>query len=996
MGDATKTEATEQPVGEQTLLPQHRRLIEASAIAPDVARERGYYSETDAAALGALGFAPAQRRAPCLVLPLYTTAGVNGVHEIRPDRPRVQRRDGKERPIKYERPTGVRPMVDAHPRTAPVLGDPSVPLLIGEGVRKGDAALSAGFHCLNLTGVYGFRGTNAKGGKCTLADFDDIALDGRTLRVVFDSDLRDNPQVRQAAGRLRALLVRRGARVVVVFLPPGPDGAKVGLDDFLAAGGDLAALIAEAEAAPDGVHVAERLRYALDDVGNAKRFAGQHGEDLRFAWLGEDGVWHAWTGTHWEPGFYDAVQRRAIVTAEHIWHEADDEPDEEAKAAVVKHAHRTNHGGAIKNMIVLARSDPRIATRRDAFDRDPYLLSCANGTLDLRTGELHSHRREELITRAAPVAFDPGAPCRRFEAFLARIFADDTEMVGFVQRALGYSLTGDTGERKFFLAEGSGANGKGTLFNLVADILGPYAWNAPDALVLARRNDDGAPRNDIAALAGKRFVIASETGEGKRLDEPLVKRLTGNDKVTARFLHKEHFEFYPEAKFWWFTNHLPVVTGSDNAIWDRVCRIPFAVRIPEQERIPNFHRRLFEEEAAGVLAWLVRGCLTWQQEGLRPPGTITAATTVYRSQMDTLAPFIEDRCEVANHAQVPSGTLYAAFKEWAEAAGERQISQKKLTQQLEDRGFSVQRVGHARTRTFFGIGLRADVAPPFDGPDGLETPESKPNSDDMLSPPGADASGVRTDATACFGNFESRKVDDVSTKNPKHASASVLASASVRTPYTLVTTDVALAAVLPDLRAAAALGFDTETTALSPRDGRLRLIQLADRDGHAYVIDADVVDVSVLAPLFEGEIGPTLVGHNLAFEVAWLRAAGLPVPPPSRLFDTMLAAQLLSANGRHEKPTDHGLGAVAARELGRTLDKEMQTADWSGELTERHLAYAATDAAVGLPLRAILDIKLADEGLDRVAAIEHACLPAVAWVEEAGAPLDAAAWSVLR
>ena len=291
------------------------------------------------------------------MLPKYTTAGINGAHEIRPDRPRVQTRNGKERILKYEAPVGSKPMIDVHPRSVAVLGDPAVPLLIGEGLRKGDAALSHGFHCLNLSGVFGWRGTTAGGGKRRLDDFDDITLDNRRVRIVFDSDAATNPQVMTAAQRLRAMLERRGAAVQIIVLPPSANGEKQGLDDFFVAGGDLDGLIAEADAVPSGVLVADQVRYHLTDMGNAERFVAQHRDEVRYSRARD--AWHVWTGTHWTDDGWALLERRAKQTVRRIYREAESAASEEEAKAILEHARKSEHAQRLVALVKLARKRAR-------------------------------------------------------------------------------------------------------------------------------------------------------------------------------------------------------------------------------------------------------------------------------------------------------------------------------------------------------------------------------------------------------------------------------------------------------------------------------------------------------------------------------------------------------------------------------------------------------------------------------------------------------------
>jgi P4 family phage/plasmid primase-like protien len=1007
---------------DQPLLDHHRRLLEeGSGIAPAIIAERGYWSATTTDELAALGFVPVQRRVPALVVPRYTTAGVSGPAQIRPDTPRVQKRDGKERRLKYESPITSRNAIDVHPRTVAILGEPSVPLLIGEGIRKGDSAVSHGFHSLNLPGVYGWRGTNAQGGSRTLPDFDDIAINDRRLCIVYDSDGATNPQVQQGATRLRDALLRRHAKAFVLFLPPGLNGEKVGEDDFLVAGGDLAALIAEAEATPSGVFAAALRRYHLTDYGNAERFVAQHRDAVRYCWSAH--AWHVWTGTHWDDEARAVIRQKAKATVRRIYREVDLAASDDEAKAIVKHASQSEAAPRLQALLELAQSEPGIPIAPTDFDRDPWLLNAQNGTIDLRSGELRPHRRTDLLSKIIPLDYDPDARCPRWEQFIDEITAGRPALGAFLQDAVGYSLSGDTRERAFFVGFGGGRNGKTKLYEAIEALLGPYAEHTPVQTLLAKRDPD-RPANELAALRGVRFVSASEPAEGARFDVALVKALTGQDPITARFLFKEFFTYIPEFKIWLMTNHKPGIRETQDAIWDRVKLIPFEVRFyhPDEAapagapRQDLFLDQKLRDELPGILRWAIEGCLLWQRDGLGVPEEVLAATNAYRAEMDILGAFLADICVVHERASVPSATLYTAYSTWCERSGEDKKSKIEVGKALAERGFSAKRVGKSNIDTWFGVGLRAEN----DGNDGPEPSQDDPGppkhaahsaKKDLPEPQSEGMAGDPSDLGR--GQVPESISRAAHVRNPSRKVGSPkVARVAGHGDAVYLTANTELAAILPDLLAADALGLDVETTGLNPRRDRLRLVQLATRE-RVYLIDAAAVDLTPLAALLSHEAGPTLIGHNLSFDVSFLRAAGLPIPDGERLFDTMLASQVLDGGAQKTgaKVDDpgggitrgqpatigyHTLAAVAHRWLGQVLDKSFQMSDWSGPLTDEQLAYAARDCTVLLPLRDALNAALAETNLTKVAALEFAALPAVVCLEATGAPLDVAAWTAVR
>jgi putative DNA primase/helicase len=463
-------------------------------------------------------------------------------------------------------------------------------------------------------------------------------------------------------------------------------------------------LPANGKTAANGVAtVARETPFALTDMGNAHRLVAKHGDGLRYCHLWNK--WLVWDKRRWRVDETGEVVRLAKQTVQAIYAEAAEANDQDASQALAKHALKSQAEARIRAMITLAESEPTIPVRPDELDAHPWLLAVSNGTLDLRNGWLRPHERADLITRLAPVAYEPEAACPIWLAFLERIMDGDADLIGFLQRAVGYALTGNTGERALFLLHGSGANGKSTFLETLRVILGDYAMRTPTETLLARH--EGAIPNDVARLKGARFVAASEAEEGKRLAESLVKALTGGDTISARFMRGEWFDFQPEFKLWLATNHKPIIRGTDKGIWDRIRLIPFLVRIPDDEQDKALSAKLWGE-LPGILAWAVRGCLSWQQFGLDSPAAVMHATSEYRAEMDTLGHFLDNVCTQDNDARVPAQALYSAYKTWAEGAGERPISQRAFSTRLTERGFVHRRSGATGNSVWYGLTVNGD------------------------------------------------------------------------------------------------------------------------------------------------------------------------------------------------------------------------------------------------------------------------------------------------
>jgi putative DNA primase/helicase len=418
------------------------------------------------------------------------------------------------------------------------------------------------------------------------------------------------------------------------------------------------------------------------DAGNAERLVALHGKDLRHCHV--SGKWFCWDGRRWAIDDTGEVVRRATDTVREIYVEAATQDDSSDRDATALHARRSEHESRLRAMIVLARSEPGIPIRPEDLDRDPWRLNVANGTLDLRTGELLPQLRDDLLTKLVPVEFDPTALCPLWDAFLDRIFGGDSDLISYVRRVAGYALTGSTNEQVFFLLYGTGANGKSTFLEVLRTLLADYAKTTGFSTFIHKAHSGVS--NDLARLAGARLVTAQEVEGGARLAEALVKQMTGGDTVQARFLYAEHFEFRPTFKLFLAANHKPLIRGTDHAIWRRTRLVPFVVTIPEEEQDRDLVVRL-KDELPGILAWAVRGCLEWQRDGLGSAAAVSGATREYREDSDILGAFFAERCVLGEAERAAASDIYESYKDWAQRSGEQPVSQTAFGRQLAERGF---------------------------------------------------------------------------------------------------------------------------------------------------------------------------------------------------------------------------------------------------------------------------------------------------------------------
>ncbi|WP_405216002.1 phage/plasmid primase, P4 family [Agrococcus sp. Ld7] len=578
--------------------------------------------------------------------------------------------------------------------TANLVGN-TLPVLLTEGELD---CLLAHQERRGVDGVELYVGIATTGGAGNRA-VNPEAVAGRQVHIAFDND----DAGRAGAQRMKAALREIGAEVYILDvrdlgIPDGANGQDV-TDAFMRYGCTaerVAEAMSKARARTEAVKQ-EPPEFMHTDLGNAERLAAVFGQDMR--WVADQSRWVVWREGRWVDDHHGQVIAWAKASARMIWHE---DP---------KWAKASESRARIESAVKLAQSDSALSVLADEFDADPWLLNLKNGTVDLRTGELREHRREDFIRRIVPHDFDPNATAPTFEAFLNKV-QPDPEMRAFLQRAVGYSLTGHTSEQKMLLLHGNGQTGKSTFVETLMRLLGPYAKSLPSASLVAQ-GFDRIPA-DIAMLHGARFVSVSEFEDGRQINERLVKQLTGGDTMTARFMRENFFEFRPQCTIWVTTNHKPQVRGTDEGIWRRLLLVTFGVRIPDSERDDSLAERL-AEELSGILRWAVDGAEEWARVGLQPPPGVLAETRVYRSEADLMLSFLEEACEVGPHASVSKQHLYDGYREWCDTSGLRAVSKNVFGRMLKERTDLIDVLGEERrgkNKVYFwtGIGLLSHLA----------------------------------------------------------------------------------------------------------------------------------------------------------------------------------------------------------------------------------------------------------------------------------------------
>ena len=441
--------------------------------------------------------------------------------------------------------------------------------------------------------------------------------------------------------------------------------------------------------------------YRFDDTGNAERLHDAFGDNMRYSYVEKK-----WLYYHEGKWFYDNIgYHRVLADAATELQEKERtmyDEDDDMKKAFERHLKKSRSFSGKTNMLREAEHYAPILPQN--MDRNRNVIGVRNGIVDLKTGQLLPHDREAYITKQTTVAYNPDAPAPvQWLKFLNDIFDADPYMLDYIQKCVGYSLTGSTAEQCAFFLLGTGRNGKSTFLEIVRGILGDYATNIQPQTIMINPKSGNAPTSDIARLKGARLVTSVEPNEGMRLDEGLLKQLTGDDVVTARKMFSEEFEFKPEFKLWMATNHKPTIRGTDTGIWRRIHLIPFNVQIP-LDKVDRKLKYKLVKEAESILKWAVDGCLRWQADGLTMPKKVLDAVQEYRHEMDVISAFL-DACCMQGEGEVKASQLYAVYARWASENNEYKMSSTKFGTELMRKDFVGRKMGRDGCRYYTGVAL---------------------------------------------------------------------------------------------------------------------------------------------------------------------------------------------------------------------------------------------------------------------------------------------------
>jgi len=454
-------------------------------------------------------------------------------------------------------------------------------------------------------------------------------------------------------------------------------------------------------AAGDSV-AAHSVRETLNDTGNAARIA--RAADGKLMYCASTKVWYIWEGGHWQRDTDGGVTRFAMNVMHDIHKEARQAGAVDEMKLLYTHAARSLNEANISAAISLYKSFKGVSVSASELDADFMLLGVRNGVIDLRTGKLRDAKRTDLVTKIIDIPYNETAKAPTWVAFIDSVFNGNRDLADYVQRAIGYTLTGMTSEQVYFFLYGKGANGKSVLLRVMFEILGGYASQVQPEVLMSKPTGGATP--EIAGLVGCRAVFANEISEGSRLSEALVKSVTGGDAITARTLYGAPFTFTPQFKLWMAGNHKPIIRGDDHGIWRRTVLIPFERTFSGGERDEHLLDKL-RAEYEGILRWMVDGCcLLWQKHGLNPPKIITQQVDAYRNDMDTLQHWIDEVCDMNADAKAKmrANAAYTSYQNWCRENGHGLVSNVRFAQKLSDRGYKKEKTREGMV--YIGLALR--------------------------------------------------------------------------------------------------------------------------------------------------------------------------------------------------------------------------------------------------------------------------------------------------
>ena len=443
-----------------------------------------------------------------------------------------------------------------------------------------------------------------------------------------------------------------------------------------------------------------KKEYELNDTGNAHRFADRYGDQIKYNF--DNKQFMIWDGVRWVLDTQHTVRNMVEVVVNEMKKDAlteDDANNQKMKLKNVQHAFSSRGKDA---MLKEAMHLGNIPCTNANFDNNKKMFNTLGGVIDLSKGVVLEHDKTYMMSKLSPFYVSVGEP-QRWLKFLDEIFGGDKELIRFVQKAVGYTLTGSIKEQCMFICYGDGANGKSVFLDVVSTILGEYASNAQVETLLYHKNQ-GSGSSDLARLKGSRMITTSEPNEGSKFNEGLIKQLTGGDKITARFLYGKEFEFKPEFKIWLATNYKPVIRGTDQGIWRRIRLIPFEMHLPKDKQDKDLTAKLLKE-LPEIINWAMEGCKMWLKEGLTNPRSVEDATKDYKNEMDMISTFVEQNCQEIPNWETSVADVYQVYSEWAKKGNEYLMPLTRFGKEMSKR---FDRKRKASGIVYVGIRLNKD------------------------------------------------------------------------------------------------------------------------------------------------------------------------------------------------------------------------------------------------------------------------------------------------
>lgn len=461
--------------------------------------------------------------------------------------------------------------------------------------------------------------------------------------------------------------------------------------------------------------VNKKSYYPYNDLGNKECFIDMYGDELRFH--ADGGVWLCWDGAHWKVDSHGVMAQQCAEKS--VQSMLDEEGSVIMAQELQKHYKASASRARINAFMSLAQKDERLYVSTDMLDADQMLLCCQSGTIDLRTGKLREYSKKDMITKMCGAIYDPNCKFPRFMKFLNEITCKDQDLIDYLQKVIGYSLSGLVKEQEIYFLVGEGANGKSTLIDILTALMGDYL-KLTRAQTFERTKNRGV-ENDIAALCGARMVVASELDQGMVFSDATIKKLTGDEKVTARYLFKEFFDYVITYKIFILANHKPIIKDTTHAMWRRIRVIPFDYIVPEEKIDPFLKEKIISDELPGILAWAVKGFLKYQQEGLKPPQAVLIASEKFCKECNQLARFVEECCVIDKNASTYNKVLRKYYADWCHQMSHETISQGAFSECLAAMGIWSKRDGKNGETVWHGVALKMFWEDDEDGEENTQT-----------------------------------------------------------------------------------------------------------------------------------------------------------------------------------------------------------------------------------------------------------------------------------